>query len=302
MSHNRLTYSSYGASEMKRLYQRNLLFANLTLIVLVLLIGVGISLYHRLNPHDSIAVSQHDIDQTVRVMTLVLQPPQPVKRHVTARKPEAPMPLGLLDNIQATPDAPEPLPLDTSLVYSTAENAAEFDTSEQSYSDLVGETGIGMFPPAYLPDTTPDEPADVVCSVLVAVPPEYPWVAREQHKEGAAGIIVCIDEDGKVTLFSEEIAEAFRAKDLAVRKMSVRVNGNRHQFNYVVTYEEPSGFFFAEKVAEVLPRWVFAPSIVDGQPTRTLLPIGHAFCLSKDCAHQYGVLRNYKSYHPVASR
>lgn len=294
--------TSYGRYELKSSYQRNMAMAHLAVLCLVGLITGSLMVYGRLYREQTVTVVQRDIDRSVRIINLVWsETPQPVRRHVTVAKPQRPRDLGLHDKIQAAPDAPETVPLDSTSLYSDHPATDDGDTI-QSYSDLIGGTGVGIYPPELLP-TDDDEPLDIVpCSVLVAVSPEYPWVARERRKEGAAGIIVCIDETGRVSLFPNDIVRDFQERHLTVEKMSVKVDGQKRVFNYVVTYENPSGYYFAKKVAEKVAEWVFRPSTVDGCPVLSLLPIGHAFCMSEDCTFEYEGLRHYKRYSSVAAQ
>jgi hypothetical protein len=280
---------------MKQKYQRNMLCAIGIVATLSLLLAVAVTLNNSHNQHDAVTIAQADMDRSVHILRMMTERPKPVERHVTAPKPEAPRDLGLLDDIRTTPDAPEQIPFDSTVIF-TDVPIGDPDTI-QSYSELIGDTGVGIYPSA--PQESVAEPEVAPCSVLVAVPPEYPWVAREQRKEGVVGIIVCVDESGRVTLFPEEIIEQFTARQLAVETMSVKVDEQKRKFNYVVTYEEPSGWFFAKKVEEVLPRWVFQPSTLDGQAVKSLIPIGHAFCLTGDCTFEYGTLRNYRQYKVV---
>lgn len=299
MSHSP-TYNPYGAYELKRSYQRNLTLATLSVLGLVAVI-LGISwAAGGLDRDEMVTITRRDVDRTVHVTTAMMQPPKPVKRSVTAPKPKQPKDLGITDKIQVAPDAPEPMPIDSQLVYSDTSTAS--GDSVQSYSDLIGDSGVGVYPPASLPVATPDTQSVVPCSVILAVPPEYPWVARERKKEGVAGLIVCIDETGKVSLFPDDVTKAFQAKHLTVEKASAKVDGQKRTFNYVVTMEDPPGWFFAKKVADILPQWVFAPSTVDGQVVKSLVPIGHAFCLTGDCEREYKELRNYKLYSSVGTR
>ena len=278
---------------MKQKYQRNLLCGIGSVVVLSLLVTGGITLYDAHNQQMTATIEPADVDRSVHILRMMEDWPKPVERHVTAPNPEGPKNMEWFNDVRTTPDAQEPPPFDTSLVYS--DTATFGDGSVQSFSDLVCDTGVGIYPSAPEPSLVV-EPVIVPCSVLVAVSPEYPWVARERSKEGAAGIIVCIDESGKVTLFPGDVADAFRARNLSVEMMSIKVDGQRRQFNYVVTYEEPSGWFFAKKVAEVLPTWVFEPSTIDGQVVKSLIPIGHAFCMTEDCRFEKELL-NYKQFH-----
>lgn len=225
--------TSYGRYELKSSYQRNMAMAHLAVLCLVGLITGSLMVYGRLYREQTVTVVQRDIDRSVRIINLVWsETPQPVRRHVTVAKPQRPRDLGLHDKIQAAPDAPETVPLDSTSLYSDHPATDDGDTI-QSYSDLIGGTGVGIYPPELLP-TDDDEPLDIVpCSVLVAVSPEYPWVARERRKEGAAGIIVCIDETGRVSLFPNDIVRDFQERHLTVEKMSVKVDGQKRVFNYV---------------------------------------------------------------------
>lgn len=300
MSRNGPTYSPYGAYELKRSYQRNLLLANLSVLGLVALMLAIAWVTGGLNSQEIMTITRRDVDRSVHVITAMMEPPKPVRRNVTASKPEAPKDLWIMDKIRIVTNAPEPIPFDSTPVYS--DTSTERHDSTQSYSDLIGDRGIGVYPPANVPSNSITEPDIVPCSVLVAVKPEYPWVARDRKKEGVAGLIVCIGVSGKVTLFSAEVIQEFQSNHLTVEKMTVEVDGRKCTFNYVVTIEEPKGWFFAKKVAEVLPKWVFAPSKIDGEVVASLIPIGHAFCLTEECTYEHAVLNNYKHFPSQAMR
>jgi hypothetical protein len=264
-----------------------------------LLIGIA-WVTGKLDRQEMVTIMQQDVDRSVHVITAMMESPRPVKRNVTVPEPEVPKELGILDRIKLTPNAPEPLPFDSTQVYS--DTSTGVNDSIQSYSDLLGDSAVGIYRSANEKSDNVAEPDIVPCSVLVAVPPEYPWVARERKKEGVAGLIVCIGASGKVSLFSDQVAREFRANHLTVEKMTVRVDGQKCTFNYVVTMEEPKGWFFAKNVAEVLAKWDFAPSKVDGEVMSSLIPIGHAFCLTGECDHEFKELRNYKRYGSVVTR
>jgi hypothetical protein len=81
---------------------------------------------------------------------------------------------------------------------------------------------------------------------------------------------------------------------LDVQKMSSKdANGQKRTFNYIVEKEQPADWFFAKKLAEVLPKWKFAPATLNGKPVKALLPFTHAFCLSDECREKY---KNFKRH------
>lgn len=305
MSHNSPTYNPYGAFELKRNYQRNLIFANVSVLALVVLIVGAIWLKDWLDDQDMVTIPLRNTDSSIHVIIVNMTPPKPVKRHVTAPKPEQPKDLGVLDKIQVTPDAPDPAPFDSTKVFT--DRAAPHDQGTiQSYSDLVSDTGTGIIPSAYQPpDTTPDGPSIMPCSVLIATEPEYPYFARAKGKEGEVVIIICIDESGKLSLFPEDLIEVQRENRRSVEKLRVILDGNEQlftvekmtgkdkngqklQFNYVVTKEQPDGWFFARKLEEVLPKWEFV------KPAgKALFTVKHGFCMSDSCNAKFKDFKRY---------
>jgi len=295
------TYIEDNRYRMKAGYQRNLLVAEL---VVVLLIGGPFFLWGLLSRSQSIP--NDVVYSNIHVDPLSVSPAdtKPTRRNVSGRAHDLANFHGEIGiKVKIIPDYPSPIiiPKQQPHVYLATELAPAVD-SNISVADLT-DAYFGPYVPMsadymFTDLEEPESPTDgiVPCSVLVAKQPEYPVVAREQNKEGVAGLIVCIDESGKATLFPDEIMQAFREKQYSVERMTVKIEGKKCSFNYVVTYEQPSGYFFAKKVAEAVPKWTFAPSLVNGQPTKSLLPIGHAFCLTGGCDYAYAVLKNYRRF------
>ncbi len=284
---------------MKAAYQKNMFYAQLAVICLFA-VPIGLWVIFSSEQTQTLRVRVHNVH--VDAMT----PPgtKPTKRNIGGAPDNTAAFHGQFGiKVKIVPDNPtSEFVLKPTPVVHTQEELATVIDSDISVSDLTeGESGPYVPGDAeytfdFPPETTVVELEVVPCSVLVAVKPEYPYVARSAGKEGVAGIIVCIDKAGKVTLFPDDVIAQFREKNIPVEKMSVKVDGKKRPFNYVVTLEQPSGYFFAKKIAEVLPKWVFAPSRVGGQPVKSLIPIGNAFCLTDDCHYEYEVLRNYKQY------
>ena len=289
---------------MKACHQKHMLYALLAAVAIVVAPSwLWVAFGPQATPTVRLQVRNIDVDKDA----FTPSDTEPTKRHVGGLPDDLPPFHGQIGlGVNVLPDHPAPIltAIQPPPVHAPEVAVVAID-SEISVSDLTdGETG--PYVPAdadYVfdipPPDTPLEPAIVPCSVLVAVPPEYPRIARDGGKEGAAGVIVCIDETGRVSLFSEDIIRDFEKHHLQVEEKTYKVDGHKCQFNYVVTYEEPSGWFFARKVVESLPKWVFRPSLVDGRPVPSLLPIGHAFCLTADCNHEYEAIRNYKHYSQV---
>ena len=286
---------------MKAGYQKGMIYA--AVIAGIVLVG-PLWLWSILSPR-SIATIRPRIPN-VNVPGEVYTPPEttPTKRNVGGR-PDDPTTFhgqfGVI--VHVIPDSPPVVVAKpTSLVHTTEKLAAVVDTNI-SVSDTtdgpsgpyVPENAEYTFTPP--PETTAVQQDIVPCSVLKAVKPVYPFVARSARKEGMAGIIVCVDEQGKVSLFPDDIIRQFQEHKLPIQEMTVKVDGHKERFNYVVTLEQPDGYFFAKMVAEILPKWEFAPSRVDGQPVKSLVPIGNAFCLTDSC-QQEAKLQNYKQYTP----
>ena len=285
---------------MIAIYQRNMLYAQLVVIAVVA-VPIGLWATFGSEPTQMVRISVRN----VRVDSDAFTPSRsrPTKRNVGGAPDNSLAFRGQFGiKVSIIPDNPTPAPASRPKPrVHIAELAPVVDSDISVSNDTVGEPGPYVPEDAeYVFDQFPETIATasniIPCSVLVAVKPEYPFVARDRGKEGAAGLIVCIDETGKVSLFPEDIAHQFREKEIPIEQMTVKVDGQKISFNYVVTLEDPKDFFFAKKVAEILPKWVFAPSVVNGQTVKSLIPIGHAFCLTEDCHAEYTVLRNYKRY------
>ncbi len=61
-------------------------------------------------------------------------------------------------------------------------------------------------------------------------------------------------------------------------------DGDVEEIRFLILSESPKGYFFAAKLLEVLPRWLFTPRIENGLPTEAYLKITYDFCLWDSCS------------------
>lgn len=197
-------------------------------------------------------------------------------------------------NVRVIPEKPTPIiarQLETP-VHTLVDIAVQPDTNI-SVSDLE-KAAIGPYVPEHAeyvatappPETTVVVPTVKSSSVIEYIEPEYPMFAREHGKEGVAKLIVYIDTLGNLTLFPEILMR--KLKDtLEVQTMTAKIGGEKRRFNYVVCAEQPTDFFFAKSVANVVSKWKFRAATIDGKPINDMLVITHVFCLSGDCSDAF---------------
>lgn len=296
-------YSAYGAQELKRVYQRNMLRA--TCIVAICATVVAVLLLHlprermvRLVPEDSRPIADLKFVEPHVLKEVSARRSEQVTQEL-ARQIDAPV--TTVPDIPLTfpeiekPPEPDLAALRETEFVAAVESEDVFDLpSAQSQSDLASETGPSLA--SVRSDGESEKGRFLACNVLTKVKPEYPVIALERGVEGIAGIAICVDERGEVTVFPEEVLSLFAQNKIRVNKGSYKVDGRKHEFNYVTRYEEPSGYFFPQKVAEVVPAWKFEPAQYDGKPVKSFVIINHAFCLSMECDAEFQFVKDFEHY------
>lgn len=181
--------------------------------------------------------------------------------------------LGLIKNIKIIPDSPESeFTVKPPKIY-TRELAPSLENLDDlSFSITEGGNAQGIFIPDnvdFVYDYEPERKKQVVnheILVLSKPDPEYPLIARQESKEGKATILVLVDSTGSLAPFTLRLE-----------------NGDIQTVEYVIVCEEPKGWFFAEKLVQVLPLWTFSPKIQDGKPGCGYLKITYDYCLGSNC-------------------
>ena len=115
--------------------------------------------------------------------------------------------------------------------------------------------------------------------VVRVVEPEYPQVAKMSGKEGLVTIMVHIDDAGRRSAFSYHVI----ADDGAQRLEFYTDGSPSDSLETIVMREEPSGWYFAEKVLDAIEHWEFSPAVDQGVPRASFLEITYHFCLGMGC-------------------
>jgi TonB family protein len=194
------TFSPYGAWELKRTYQRNLLLANLCVIALVLT-AVGIPSI-LVKPPDIVALSDGE-EGTDTVLIVATLDDTPVIIHDGRGRPRVQTPEELVARIL--------VPIDDSLI---SDNDIPVVVSQDELEDfylggLVDDGGGGSDEGSgsgrntvFLPETPGIDdyvPVDIDPKMVAEVRPDYPRHARQAGLEGDVWVAVLIDFDGTVS-------------------------------------------------------------------------------------------------------
>lgn len=272
---------------MKALYQRNMLLAQVCAIVLVGTL-LGIVLWMS-GPEDELlnVMSVTEIPVSVRDSSVVVvDSSHPARSLLPRLNPYVQLHDGFLGFRDLRPQPNVPVQIVTPQPLITVDD----DLAETSETDLVSfslEEGIdtGVFlPESYVVGVStrqPIPPVNQEITVVRRVDPEYPLVALDSRKEGEVTVIVHIDSTGLLTTFPDWV------QGEQIQTVEFTVDGNTQRFNYAA-HEEPSGWYFAEHLLKVLPKWQFVPRIVDGAPVSALLRIRYRYCLNDGC-RQYDI-------------
>jgi len=174
-----------------------------------------------------------------------------------------------------------PPPIEAPEVYSKLDIGDDSDIF--SFSPIEGDdTGIYV-PEEYVYDmedgVLEEEPVNIALDVIYHEDPEYPLIAKDEGEQGKVSLLIFVDETGNVSVFPEETT----AKNYTIQTKKYTVDGRKGEFDYVVAFEDSPGWFFVEKLLEVLPRWKFRPEIVDGQVASNFLVVTYNYCLGLDC-------------------
>lgn len=267
-------------SDLQIFYQRNMLYGLLLASGLAVLVAVYIA-----------ALDTPRSPTHYRAVVWTEHPARQEELLTASSSPSLISPLGVrpasLDgflgfrNIRPTGDVPVPGASPESVELPTG-------TLEVAFSDAtIG--GIGDFDGGldYLPVNAAimSEPVtepgrqSVNRDILVVnrVDPEYPWVAREEGKEGEIIVLVYLDSTGNLSTFPDWITGN------GIRTLEYTVDGRTALAEYALS-ERPEGWYFASNFLKVLPHWRFAPCIENGRPVASLLRIKYTFCLGINCS------------------
>lgn len=279
MPHSPL-YSPYGAFELKRSYQRNMLLGIASTVVLVFLFVLPLLWSERVQHREETSVAFKP-DSTFHVTDPQHEKPKPVKRAAYGLNPYERQHQGFMgfNGFRIVYDLPQVAEvIETPKVLSQTPTLIEPD-SAVSYSDLASDTGIGVYAPDlgdYLPeDTAPAVLFDREVQVITRVDPEYPLVAVEKHVEGEIAVVVYIDSMGQLSTYPEWLQGNFKTLEYSV-------DGDKRVINYAMR-EEPTDWFFGKNFLKVLPKWEFLPRIEKGLAVGSVLTIKYYYCFGVHC-------------------
>jgi len=170
----------------------------------------------------------------------------------------------------------------------TAVTTAEFRSGVSAYdlSPEVGEPSLsatdGWGSGSFLsggPPLSGYKPMSLNAEIIVTEEPEYPWVALEARKEGTVIFVLQIGKTGELAPFS---VRALRTDRSAVN-MEVYVDGTNDELLVLFLDEDPEGWFFRDKVEDVVFRWVFVPAVEEDVPVSRFVEVTYRFCLTDRC-------------------
>ena len=206
------TYSPYGAWELKRTYQRNLLLANLCVVALVVA-AIGIPSF-LVKPPVAEETSGGGGADTVEIVVNWERPPVVIRDGSSGPVTQPPeelvagIPVPMADSLLPE-DAPP-------AIASQDELEAVYDYRAAQFDQQAGGGGTGTDLTDFLePDIDEFVPVDIDPKMIHEVQPSYPRQARATGMEGDLWIAVLVGIDGTVKDVRLRKPSGIEALDLA---------------------------------------------------------------------------------------
>ncbi|MFQ5606786.1 MAG: TonB family protein [Candidatus Zixiibacteriota bacterium] len=178
----------YGAFELKRWYQWNMLMATLVTAAGVSVIWGGLALYKVLTAVDTENIAEITIESIMDLgppPSIVQKPPQ-----IEIAKPKLAQPkVGI-----PKPVADEEM-LEEEVVLATKEELAQINVSELDFGE-DGDVVVDI--QDIMPSPDKFISVEVQPKFVNRVTPEYPRLARTAHMEGTVWVKILVDKSGKV--------------------------------------------------------------------------------------------------------
>jgi hypothetical protein len=268
-------YTAYGAYELKARYQRNMLWSMAVVVCCFGSIGIAIMLTSHSPTPRTVAGISYRMLSTGQTPGIPPRYGSPLGGGSNDRTGF----LGFGRPIRVVPDRPEAVLATKPRARIPLPELAEIDDGPGldtlPFGLLVGVSSSTLSSGDYLATLDTSPPGQYMvkeAGVIHKVDPEFPRDALRWRKHGQLTIRVCVGADGTLKPFEIEVVK--RHKKVVQQVM------------YVVTQEQPKGFFFAENLLKVLPQWVFRPRIESGAPVDALLDIKYTFIPSEP-THSY---------------
>ncbi|MCH9030753.1 MAG: energy transducer TonB [candidate division Zixibacteria bacterium] len=178
----------YGAFELKRWYQWNMMMATLIMAGAVTVIWGGLFIYQLVIAEEVVTLETLLIESV-----LDLPPPPPVAQkppQIEITKPDIAQPkIGI-----PKPVADDEL-LEEDVVLATKEELAEVNLTDFDYSSDGASIKISE---DFLPSSTAFIKVEVQPKFVKRVVPDYPHLARRSSTEGIVWVKILVDKTGKV--------------------------------------------------------------------------------------------------------
>jgi hypothetical protein len=282
--------------ELKSSYQPNTLWGMGSAVLLAIAVAIAIRYSEPEHAQGVLTVTSPHADPAVRVTEPDKGQPLPARRWYGIDPYQA-VHSGFagFNGYKIVSDAPEPSRAKPPRVF-THEPAPFVPDTTLSYSDLLADTGAGVYSPTtaeLLPQDTnasPQAPAvNREVEVVSKIPPKVPWLAQENERGGYVEILVYIDRDGAPKPYAtsaQDISDSsgffldFVTKDGLDARLRFYVDSDNvaNTCMYLVVKEDPREYGFAKSLTDVLPQWHFRPKIRNNAPVGTFVRIGFHFC------------------------
>jgi len=253
-------------NRLKTTYQRNMLLGQLLSALIVLILYVALCLFNQGYREPVVIINRKNI---VVLDPLKIDPPKkkglnrpsniteknpPVCGHgIKIRTVELKNKIEIYDNS---------LPLETLEKPFIDSGIISFSVQEGKDQTFVIETDA-----AYPVIKVSNLAKSIEPKVIKKIDPTYPPVALDAGKEGEVAILIFIDSSGEISRFPYENAE-----------------GRVDFVKYLLIYEYPKGWFFADNLIKTLPGWHFAPAVENGKTICSYLKIKYTYCFGLDCS------------------
>lgn len=269
----------------KAVYQRNMLVAQLIVVVLVSVVTAAFIASDR--PAD---VSRHHI--RVVESPVVIHDSSVVQRDSTRSARRIASPLnpyahrheGFLGFINLRPEPSMSILAEAPKV--PAITAPDFEPNDSIVSfSLVEGSDTGVFIPENVDFWSPGKAPSlqvVPGEVLAKVDPEYPPYALSAQKEGEVTVELSVTENGKIGNLPPGMEQEYANRGYRVSTVQYVVNGTIHT-GTVAIHEDPPGYWFASNLLKVLGKWTFQPLVENGAVVPSVMVVNYTFCLTDSC-------------------
>jgi protein TonB len=187
-----VSFSPYGAFELKQKYQRNMFMGTMFALLLVVVVIGGTYIYRALTAEEVVGGNV----QIIKTIADLGPPPTVAKKppRIDIAQPKAAAPKVGIPKPVADDEAP-----DMDVTIASKDELAQIVAPDVSVDTTQGQKIVVDIPDEeYLP--APDEfvPTEIPAEMIFEEPPEYPRLAKQAGLEGVVWVKALVTKDGTV--------------------------------------------------------------------------------------------------------